>query len=679
MTARAAVAALLGVLVLAGCSSPATESSGPDSAGATAAGEGGAPLPRSMVAPLVDAQTRRTNAELPARRLAPGLLPPTNRWYSGLVFGDQPQPVFPLPLAFSIDTRSFGFGLPQVVTSADAIVGSHQRDVSVTVGGAVRQRVSAYDDVSVTLEARDAAGVTLGRTTIAEGSPYVTYRAARGEVLRTSVAFAGSGATRTARTPAGTYAVRLVGATVSGRRITLAKGGSAVFFPVPAGRSPAGLARRAVPVTGSATTWSVAADTVTTAVRYRTAGGARTAYGVLPHQRGTLTGGSSCTLGSFPTVLGELTLCEGHGPTWTAPRQDARAGLDLSALGDGERDEIATQVRADVAASGDLPADSYFGGKALYRLSQLVALADEVGADDAAADAAAALTEALRTWTQPQGCARRVERCFVYDPEWKGVVGEVPAFGSETFNDHHFHYGYFLYAAGVLAQRDPSVVKALRPVMTLLAADVAGGSNTGLTPRLRVFDSWASHSWASGTSPFADGNNQESSSEAVNAWAGLRLWADAAGDDMLARQATWLMSSEAAAARAYWTDFDTGDAVYDGFAHGVVGIGWGGKRDHATWFSAEPTAVLGIQAIPMSPSSGYLGGDEDRVLANVAEATRGSGYAGPLGDYVLMYSALGGCDAARDALTEARTLPDDAIDDGNSRSYLLAFLATRQC
>ncbi|RYP81851.1 1,3-beta-glucanase [Nocardioides guangzhouensis] len=675
--ARARVALLLGVLVLAGCSSsPAADPDGPDRSGAPAAG---APLPHSEVAPLVQAQTRRALADLPTTRLAPGLLPPTNKWFSGLVFGDEPQPVFPLPLAFTIDARSFGFGLPQVVTSADAIVGSHQRDVSVTAQGSTRQRVSAYDDASVTMQARDAAGATLGRTTVAEGSPYVTHRAARREVLRTSVPFTGSGATRTATTPTGTYAVRLDDATVRGRRIALAKGGSAVFFPVPAGRSPGELARRAVPLTGAATTWSVAADTVTTSVRYRTAGGARTAYGVLPHQRGSLTGDSSCTLGSFPTVLGELTLCEGTGPTWTAPRQDARAGLDLSGLDGEQRDEIASQVRADLAASADLPADSYFGGKALYRLSQLLALADEVGADDAAADAAAALTTALRTWTEPQGCARRVERCFVYDPQWKGVVGQAPAFGSETFNDHHFHYGYFLYAAGVLGLHDPDVVDDLRPVMTLLAADVAGGSDTGLSPRLRVFDSWASHSWASGTSPFADGNNQESSSEAVTAWAGLRLWADAAGDDLLARQATWLMSSEAAAARAYWTGFDTDQPIYDGFAHGVVGIGWGGKRDHATWFSAEPTAVLGIQVIPMSPSSDYLAADPDRVIANVEAATRAGGYADQLGDYVLMYSALGGCDAAHDALTKARTLPDDAIDDGNSRSYLLAFLVARRC
>ena len=61
----------------------------------------------------------------------------------------------------------------------------------------------------------------------------------------------------------------------------------------------------------------------------------------------------------------------------------------------------------------------------------------------------------------------------------------------------------------------------------LLAADIGSSAANGAFPDLRVFDAYASHSWASGTSPFADGNNQESSSEAVTAWTGLALWAQA--------------------------------------------------------------------------------------------------------------------------------------------------------
>ena len=48
------------------------------------------------------------------------------------------------------------------------------------------------------------------------------------------------------------------------------------------------------------------------------------------------------------------------------------------------------------------------------------------------------------------------------------------------------------------------------------------------------------------------------------------------------------------------------------------------------------------------------------------------------GDYLLMYRALAGADDAAAAWTEATSLPDDAIDDGTSRSAMLAFIASAQ-
>jgi endo-1,3(4)-beta-glucanase len=47
------------------------------------------------------------------------------------------------------------------------------------------------------------------------------------------------------------------------------------------------------------------------------------------------------------------------------------------------------------------------------------------------------------------------------------------------------------------------------------------------------------------------------------------------------------------------------------------------------------------------------------------------------GDYLLMYSALAGSNDASAALTAARSLNEDRIDDGDSRSYLLAWLMSR--
>jgi endoglucanase Acf2 len=663
---RIGVLVTLVALGTAACSGDDHSSSSPGREAADALPEGRAALPASAVEPLVEQLPEVALAPLPAMRLANGLTPPTNRWFSGLVFGDESQPVFPLPLAFSNDDTSFGAGLPQIVTSAPHIIGSSQQDVNLEVAQAASTVVSAYDVASVTLETRDADGSPLGRTTVAEGSPFVSHAAAADETLTTSVSFTGSGDVAVANTATGRWGLRLHGATLDGDTVSLSEGDAIVLFPVPADVAPDVFAEHAVPLTATTASYSVGADEVTTELTYDTADGTP-AYGVLPHQASAT--GAACDLGSFPTVYGTLTLCPGSTLAWSAPRQQAAGALDLSVLSDDDRAELAEQVQADVDDLPDPPPDTYFGGKWAYRTAQLLEIARQVGADDAADQARKRLTEVLQQWTQVDGCAERSAFCFGYDPDWKGVVGQTAAFGSELFNDHHFHYGYFLYAAAVLATDQPSLAEELTPVMTLLAADIASGSDTGLTPQWRPFDVYASHSWAAGTGDFADGNNQESSSEAVTAWAGLQLWAQVAEDEDLERQAAWMMSAEALAATTYWTNFDTSDPIYDGFDHGAMGINWGGKRDYATWFSPEPSAILGIQLIPMSPSSGYLAGDPERIRANVDEAGRGA-----LGDYALMYAGLAGTADAEAALVQARALPDDAIDQGNSRSYLLAYL-----
>ena len=82
-------------------------------------------LPDAQVAESVDDVVHRTPKELSAPRLASGLTPPTNRWYSGLVFGATPQPVFPLPLSFALTEDGFSFGLPTVTATENTIAGGH--------------------------------------------------------------------------------------------------------------------------------------------------------------------------------------------------------------------------------------------------------------------------------------------------------------------------------------------------------------------------------------------------------------------------------------------------------------------------------------------------------------------------------------------------------------------------
>ncbi|GAA1729356.1 hypothetical protein GCM10009809_26160 [Isoptericola hypogeus] len=681
-------------------SSPAGGSAAPGaSAGAAPAAD------RAGVPPDVDPGVlpQESVAVTPTMRLADGLAPPTNRWFSALALGDAPQPVFPLPLAVAMTSRGFGYGLPDVEVTETSVVGPYAEQVGVDVGAASFV-VSTYDTASVTVELRDGAGEPLGHLQLVEGSPVLRYTAATDQDVAMTSEFTVAGGRASTEvldrehvlvTPGGAGDPG-AGLSEDGRVLELGAGQAAAWFPVPDDVSADAVdtlvRAAAAPVTETSLAYGAGDEAVTTAITYATDDGDPTAVVRMPHQRDST--GAACGLGTYATVHGTVEACTASTLAWASPAVEPAGRLDLSGLDDDERAELADQVRADASARAEgtleAPSDTYFGGKALARDANLLTLAEQLrdqdGMDDVAGTLRDDLAARLREWAEADGCERRAERCFVHDPALATVVGKVPGFGSEEANDHHFHYGYFLYAAGVVAagdsagEADPALVDDLAPVLDLLAADVAAGEPVGGLPALRVFDAYAGHSWASGYAPFADGNNQESASEAVAAWNGLALWAAARGDADLEAQARWLLSAEAASARAYWTDFDRSDPAVQGFGHQVTSLVWGGKRDWATWFSAEPSAMLGILVLPAQPVAGYLAGDPERIRANLDEALAGrprdeaASWDVMFGDQLLLYAALAGPDDAQAALDVARDLPDERLDDGNTRSYLLAFL-----
>jgi endo-1,3(4)-beta-glucanase len=646
------------MVLLASCApAPGTGSVAP-------VGASGTVLSDAQIDPLLAQVVQRTPKPLAAPRLASGLTPPTNRWYSGLVFGDEPQPVFPLPLSFALTPTGFAFGLPQVRATAETIFGGHNPAVAVSVGASTAV-VTSDDPSVVVMENRDSAGAVLGRTTIAQGWPFVAWTASREVKVGIPAGFSPAGDGLFVATLNRTrYAFAATQASVSGTSVTVAAGGSLVFWAVPEGESVASLAGVASVPSRSHLSYEVGTDEVTTTLTYPGAG----AIATLPQQAGS----DSCGLGSYPSLYGAMRVCAGESITWATKRTNAVAELELGGLSSSARSELVAQLETDAAAAPDFPTDTYYGGKALQRQAMLVMVADQLGRKDVADAIAARLDAQLTRWLEPGGCAARATQCFVYDPVGKGMIGLSAAFGSDEYNDHHFHYGYFLYAAAVLAGHDRSVVPRYAGVANLLAADIASRANKSF-PTLRNFDAYAGHSWASGTAPFADGNNQESVSEAVNAYAGLSLWAEASGDPALGAQADWMLSLEAAASGTDWLAPDLSDPAFAGYDHQVVSLNWGGKRDYATWFSAEPAAKLGILLLPLSPTSTYLGGDPARIRAAVAEAIP-HGYGQPLSDYVLAYSALAGVADRDRAVAEAKKLPDTALDGGLSRTYLLAWL-----
>ena len=693
------VAASAAIALIAGCSSA---DSTPRTAGdAPASPFGTTVLGDEQTRPLVEALPEAPGVDLSLERLADGLVPPTNRWFSGLVLGQQPQPVFPLPLSFALVDGGVAFGVPEVTAAPGAVSAPHAPAITLDAGtdSAVATR---YDEVSVTLALR-AGDEPRAEVTIARGSPVVSYTALAEHEVRLGAPVepapdAGDGV-QVVQTPTARFALVAPEASVSddGATLSLPEGASANWVAVPEGGDVAALAALAeAPLQRVEVSAALEGDTASTTLDYRAEGDASTVVGRLPHQS---EGGGDCALGTFATAYGELALCEGPTLSWSVPAVEAAGALalDAAALSDAERTELVEALEQDVAATAETPPDTYFGGKALARLASMLQLARQLAAGEGdvtarAADIAAGLEERLGTelaeWAEPAGCDERDARCFTYDDTLRGVVGREPSFGSDEFNDHHFHYGYFLYAGAVLAgagapggEIDGDVVERLRPVLDLLAADIAS-SGGDLFPASRAFDPYSGHSWASGAAPFADGNNQESSSEAVNAANGLALWAQATGDAALADQAQWMLAAESHSARSYWTGFDRAAEPYAGYERGSVGIVWDAKRDFGTWFSPEPSAVLGIQLLPMPPVTDHLvGGEggEQRILDNIAEVAPNGAETAPLfAESLLMYRSLAGPAEAEAALEAARALAPTKIDPGIARSYLLAFIMSQR-
>ena len=122
-TRRTFLGVLAGGLIsgLVACSpSPATSGAAGPTTNPGASGSSEVVLGADQVAPLVSGIVNKAGKDLKPERLGEGLVPPTNKWFSGLVFGDTAQPVFPLPLTFGVDGKGFAFGRhyqPETITA----------------------------------------------------------------------------------------------------------------------------------------------------------------------------------------------------------------------------------------------------------------------------------------------------------------------------------------------------------------------------------------------------------------------------------------------------------------------------------------------------------------------------------------------------------------------------------
>ena len=578
---------------------------------------------------------------------------PTNQWYSTLIFHEKPEAIFAHPLSVKPTSSGIEVALPR-----QEVVPTERQDVeihyahknpilvsspSLNLGKAKLARKSDWS-----IDISQAHGSDQLLTTVTHGSPYVYFQISRGQ-LRIDLPSEGQKIT----------ALGGVSLPVEAHQLALEIDKQVFVFFAPTGAKwtplndkawtvslPEGkgfLSVSALPevnasafaliqkhayafVTDTKVNWQfdAAQSRVTTqfSSASKTMEGAPTPplLGLYPHhwhQNPTLNGK---LLTSYDSIRGPIKLLAAHSfattytyngfvPFWPGLK-DPKQVNELN-------DVIKTDVRNARRMMLEIGVGPYWQGKGLQRITKLLDVVEQQG-DKAARDQ---LLSILKTRIE-QWFSGKDNKTYFHLDRTLGTVISYPEeyFSIEQMNDHHFHYGYWIRAMADIALRDPAWASDSQwgGMVNLLIADIAT-SERGRSdfPFVRNFDPYEGHSWASGVGLGAHGNNQESSSEAINAWAGLIQWGEITGNKQLRDLGLYLYTTEIEAIHHYW--FDSHGIVFPkAYKNAEVSMLFGGKYAHNTWWIDEPRQIKGINLLPITTASLYLGRAPEHVRRSVA-------------------------------------------------------------
>ena len=361
-----------------------------------------------------------------------------------------------------------------------------------------------------------------------------------------------------------------------------------------------------------ATTWHVDAENLSTGEKAD-----KVMQGFLPHQwRDTGYDGTLSFDGhEYATPHGRLKMAEGNDfqidykfygmlPYWAVPSDFDRTNHPYD-------EQKMLSMLTDYASKGTFGSDTYWGGKGLTQMALYMMMAREMGQKELFEQCRNRLKEVMVNWlTYTPG---EKNYFFARYDRWGALVGYSSSFDSDTFNDHHFHYGYFTLAGALLALVDDDFRDNYGQMLRLVAKDYANWQREDTNhPLFRTFDPWAGHSFAGGMGD-GNGNGQESTSEAMQSWGGLYLLGVALGDEEMRNAGIFGWVSEARGVAEYWFDRHRDNIDYEKFKHPYNsnltchGVGWW------TYFGYQNLYMQGIQWMPTSTALDYL--SEDKAFA----------------------------------------------------------------
>ena len=623
---------------------------------------------------------------------AAGKAAPTNQWYSSVMFQRWSQPLHAHPMTYRATEEGFEIGLPAKrfadVDGSLEVSYAHAPAIVVAPLGFKPKdaRLSKFSDWLAQVSMTAGPGESL-TATVLHGSPFSFYEASTGDVR---FRLAAKPEVFSDPTDAA-HDKRVVAFTIAGRSYAIFGPTGATWqwvqptelvLQLPAGAryfSVAGLpdAREATLRDFLAVAYAFPTDTrvewsydeakskVRSVYRVQTVAkegdNLTTFMGLYPHHWSSVVSEHPSQY-AYDSVRGRIRLVPGNSFTLERTVQGfvpMWGGLQDPA----NKDNVGSLLVGDMAKApqmyNKMGRGTYWIGKGLGANAQLLSVAEAEGKTKMRDQLLAQLKDRLESWFDGKHSTY-----FAQDSTLGTFVGVPQEYGSiSAMNDHHFHYGYWLMGAAHVALRDPDWASPQKwgGMVGKIIADIATDER-GRTdfPFLRNFDAYEGHSWASGDANFDAGNNQESSSEAVNAWAGLALWGEATGDRRLRDLGLFLLTSEIASVNQYWFDLDR-QVLAPEYGKPFASMVFGGKYAYNTWSTQEPRQIFGINMLPMTTASTYLGADPQYVSGLVAALpaavkayqARGMSDGTPADiwqDVIASYAALGDPERGRCAL-----------------------------
>ncbi|ODV88170.1 glycoside hydrolase family 81 protein [[Candida] arabinofermentans NRRL YB-2248] len=279
-----------------------------------------------------------------------------------------------------------------------------------------------------------------------------------------------------------------------------------------------------------------------------------------------------------------------------------------------------------------------------------------------------------------------------YETNWGGIcsTGGMDSsdwgidYGNAFYNDHHFHYGYHIHAAAMVAKVDTELggtwVSTVKDWVNTLVRDVANPSDSDTYfPIFRSFDFYIGHSFAHGLSVYADGKDEESSSEDYNFSYAMKIWAQVIGDSNMENRANLMLAISKRSMNDYMYYKSDNTVMPSSFIKNYVsGITFENKIDHTTYFGTNLEYIHGIHMLPITPVSSFLRGPDfvkeewNGVLSGIVGSLT-SGWKG-----ILMLNCALYDPATAYSFFSQSNFDTDLLDNGMSLSWSLAYTSATQ-